>query len=102
MAPCGWWSKNCSFPSAQYWYKPLSNGDVAVLLVNNADGASDLTVQFDDIPGLPGGGLASFKYALRDVNNRADLGEFVSSFTALAVASHDSVYLRMTLLPAAR
>ena len=69
MAPCGWWLSNCSWPSAQYWYKPLSNGDTAVLLVNNDDTPADLSLQFGDVPGLSANG----KYALRDVNNKADL-----------------------------
>jgi len=90
MAPCGWWLPNCAWPSAQYWYKPLSNGDTAVLLVNNADTAQDLSLQFGDVPGLSAGG----KYVLRDVNNKADLGTFTSSFLAAGVASRDSVFLR--------
>ena len=91
MAPCGWWLPNCAWPSAQYWYKPLSNGDVAVLLVNNADSAQDLSLQFGDVPGLSAG----VKYALRDVNNKAELGAFTSSFLAPGVASRDSVFLRV-------
>lgn len=98
MSPCGWWLPNCSWPSAQYWSKPLSNGDVAVLLVNNDDVARDLTVQFDDVPMLPGGGDPSFKYKLRDVNNKADLGAFSASFTRPAVASRDSVFLRFSIV----
>ena len=90
MAPCGWWLPNCAWPSAQYWHKPLSNGDTAVLLVNNADTAQDLSLQFGDVPGLSAGG----KYALRDVNNKADLGTFTASFLAAGVASRDSVFLR--------
>lgn len=97
MSPCGWWLKNCTWPSAQYWSKPLSNGDVAVLLVNNADTAQDLSVLFVDIPNLPAAGLG--KYALRDVNKKQNIdGVFTTNFTAVQVASRDCVFLRVSLV----
>ena len=98
MAPCGWWLANCAWPASQYWHKPLSNGDMAVLLVNNDDTPQDLTVQFNDIPMLAGAGASSFKYSLRDVNNKADLGTFSTSFTRAAVPSRDSVFLRFSVV----
>jgi alpha-galactosidase len=93
FTPCGWWAKNCSFPSVQFWYKPLSNGDVAILLMNNADSAAPLTLEFHDIPGfvMRQGSLAK----VRDVWAHADLGEMDGAFSA-TVGSRDSVFLRIT------
>ena len=96
VAPCGWWLPNCSHPSRQYWSKPLSNGDVAVLLVNNDDTSQDLAVQFADIPLLPSPGGT---FEIRDVHAHASLGSsFVGSFTAKAVASRDAAFLRFSLV----
>lgn len=94
FTPCGWWAANCTFPSRQYWYKPLSNGDVAVLLMNNGDAPADLALEFHAVPGfvIPQGSLAR----VRDVWNRADLGEMDGAFVARAVPSRDSVFLRLT------
>jgi alpha-galactosidase len=96
MSPCGWWLPNCSWPSAQYWSKPLSNGDVAVLLVNNGDAPQDLTVSFGDIPLLPN---PAGTYAIRDVHAHASLGaNFTGAFTAPAVPSRDCAFLRFSLV----
>lgn len=94
FTPCGWWAKNCSFASVMYWYKPLSNGDVAVLLMNNGDAPADLTLEFHNVPGfvMPQGSLAR----LRDVWNHVDLGEQDGAWVAHSVASRDSVFLRIT------
>lgn len=96
MAPCGWWLPNCSWPAAQFWSKPLSGGDVAVLLVNNDDSPQDLTVSFADIPMLPS---PAGTFAIRDVHAHASLGSnFVGSFTARGVPSRDSAFLRLSLV----
>ena len=80
----------------QFWSKPLSNGDVAVLLVNNADGPQDLSVKFGDIPLLPTSPSGS--YAIYDVHAHKSLGgNFQGSFTATAVPSRDSAFLRISL-----
>ena len=52
FTPCGWWAATCSFPTLQYWYKPMSNGDVAVLMMNNGVAPADLTLEFHDVPGF--------------------------------------------------
>ena len=94
FTPCGWWAKNCSFPTVQYWYKPMSNGDVAILLLNTGDESADLTLEFHSIPGfnMPQGSLAK----IRDIWNHADLGLFDGAFTAQGVTTRDSVFLRLT------
>jgi alpha-galactosidase len=94
FAPCGWWAANCTFPTTQYWSKLLSNGDVAVLLMNNGDTAADLALEFHNVPSLvmPQGSQAS----LRDVWSRTTLGTFDGSYVAKGVASRDSVFLRIS------
>jgi alpha-galactosidase len=80
-------------PAWQYFYKPMlpEGAKTAVLLMNHASGAADLTVDFSDIPGVK---CTSCK--LRDIWNRKDIGTFTSSYTAKAVASHDAVFLVVT------
>jgi alpha-galactosidase len=94
FTPCGWWAKNCTFATIQYWRKPMSNGDVAVLLMNNGVAPADLALEFHSIPGfvLPQGSLAR----VRDVFNHVDLGELDGAFVARAVAPRDAVMLRLT------
>lgn len=94
FTPCGWWAANCSFPTLQYWYKPLSNGDVAVLMMNNGDSTSDLTLELHTVPSLvmPQGSQAR----LRDIWGHADLGEVDGAYVARGVTSRDSVFLRIT------
>jgi len=80
-------------PAWQYFYKPMTAGGAktAVLLMNHADAAADLTLAFADIPGVK---CTTCK--LRDLWNRKDLGSFDGSYTAKAVASHDAVFLVVT------
>jgi hypothetical protein len=74
------------------FYKPMAwdRTKVAVLLVNTDSATADLSFDFTDVPGLVAG---SGSCAIRDVWQRKDLGTFTASFTASAVASHDSSFL---------
>lgn len=92
FSPCGWWEANCTFPVAQYWYKPLSGGDTAVLLMNNAPQAVDTAVTWGQVPGLTAGG----SYKVRDIWAKADIGTFSGGYTAKALPSHDSAFLRLS------
>lgn len=74
-------------PAWQYYYKPLGKG-VAVLLMNNADAATDLTLTFSDVPGV-----TCKSCHLRDIWAREDLGVFDGSYTAKSVASHDAPFI---------
>lgn len=97
--PCGWWAANCSFPTIQYWYKPLTGGDVAVLLMNNGDVPVTLELSFHSVPSLvmPQGSLVN----VRDVYNHVDLGEMDGAFISSSpVASRDSIFLRLSPKPA--
>ena len=95
MSPCGWWLPNCTYPSVMHWYKPLPNGDTAVLLMNNGDTDEVLTLEFETVPGLlsPQGTTV----AIRDVWSRKDLGVFAGAYVPTApTASRDSIFLRLT------
>jgi alpha-galactosidase len=96
FTPCGWsWEPHsCAFATIQYWWKPLSNGDVAVLLMNNGVAPADLALEFHSVPGyvLPQGSLSR----VRDFLNHADLGELDGGYVARAVAPRDAVMLRLT------
>jgi alpha-galactosidase len=71
------------------WAKPLNaNGARAVVLLNEADAAADITVRFDEI-GLRGGSAT-----VRDLQALADKGSFNDSFTA-NVASHGTATLKI-------
>jgi alpha-galactosidase len=95
FTPCGWWAHTCTFPSIQYWWKPLStNGSVAVLLMNNGVSTVDLPLQFHDVPGLvmPQGSQAD----VRDIWNHVSLGKMDGAYVATNVAPRDSVFLILT------
>ena len=80
-------------PAWQYFYKPMEAGGKkdAVLLMNHADKAADLTLTFSDIPTA-----TCTKCSVRDVWARKDLGTFDGTFTAKGLASHDAAFLVIT------
>lgn len=85
-------------PSFQYLYKPLQSdgAKTAVLLMNHDENATDLTLDFADVPGL-----ACTTCHVRDIWGRKDLGTFTKSFIARGVASHDCAFLIVTPAAAA-
>jgi alpha-galactosidase len=71
------------------WAKPLNaTGARAVVLLNEAAAAADVTVRFDEI-GLQGGTAK-----VRDLQAQMDLGSFKDSFTT-NVASHGTATLKI-------
>ena len=101
FSPCGWGPefRNCTYASQMYWYKALPGGDVAVLLMNNAEAPALLTLEWDAVPGLlsPQGSLVR----VRDIWNRINLGVVEGAFVPTApTAPHDSIFLRLTPLAA--
>jgi len=80
-------------PSWEYFYKPMLPGGAktAVLLMNHGDGAVDLSLGFQDIPGV---GCTTCH--VRDIWAHKDLGTFTGSYEAKAVASHDAAFLVIT------
>jgi alpha-galactosidase len=80
-------------PVFQYLYKPMeANGaKVAVMLINHGNATADLKLDFADVPGL-----ACSTCNVRDIWAHEDLGAMKGSYTAKAVASHDSALLIIT------
>ena len=72
----------------EIWQKFLSNGDVALLLLNRQNQVSDLRVDWADV------GLKD-NVSVRDVWQHQDLGKYAQSYTAKAVLAHGSVMLRV-------
>jgi alpha-galactosidase len=71
------------------WAKPLNgNGERAVVLLNEAATAADITVRFDEI-GLRGGAAT-----VRDLQRKADKGSFADSYT-VNVPSHGTATLKI-------
>ena len=97
FSPCGWGPefKNCTYASQMYWYKPLPGGDVAVLMMNNADTPALLSLEWDLVPGLlpPQGSLVR----VRDIWGHQNLGVIEGAFLPDApTAPRDSIFLRLT------
>lgn len=80
-------------PTWQAFYKPMLPGGAAdaVLLMNHAGTAQDLSFNFADVPSV-----TCSKCHVRDIWAKKDLGTFTGSFTASAVGSHDSAFLKIT------
>jgi alpha-galactosidase len=72
------------------WSKVLSGENVrAVALKNSAEEPANITVHWDKIS-LPAGPAR-----VRDLWERADLGEFINSFTATDVSPHGVVLIKI-------
>jgi hypothetical protein len=80
---------------AQGWRKELANGDVAVALLNMADGrAAKLPFSFADAGFAPDSNVA-----LRDLFGKKDLGTFAGGYTSGAIPPHGSVLYRLSFVP---
>jgi alpha-galactosidase len=78
--------------NTQLWMKPLSNGDIAVILYNKDDSASrNITAQWSAI-GWPAGSTAT----VYDLWAHASLGNIVGSATASNVPPHGVAMWRLT------
>jgi len=80
-------------PTWQAFYKPILPGGAAtaVLLMNHDSTTQDLSFNFADVPSV-----TCTKCDVRDIWARRDLGTFTGSFTAKALESHDSAFLKIT------
>lgn len=76
----------------EVWGKPLSDGSVAVILLNRGDVAAPITVQFSDLPWLK----ATTGCKVRDLWARKDLGSASQSYTSGPIESHDNAMLKIT------
>ena len=72
----------------QQWSKKLSETSAAVLIMNNADDAQSVTLNFNTVPAFLSSDPVSLK--VRDVWNHADLGEM--STITVKLESHDSAF----------
>jgi alpha-galactosidase len=77
----------------QYLYKPMSDdgSKVAVLMMNSGDSASDLTLDFADVPGLKEG-----KAVVYCVWHHKEYGTFDGSFT-VNVKAHDAAFFMISV-----
>jgi len=78
-------------PQWQFFYKPVGDGKIAVLLMNHDKSAHDLLLTFSEVPGL-----TCQKCKVRCLYMHKDMGEHEGSFTAQAVPSHDSRMFMLT------
>jgi len=78
-------------PAWQFLYKPVDATTTAVLLMNSADAAATLTLNFDDVPGFVGTPVA-----VRDLFARQDLGVVADDSMTLDVAAHDAAFLLLS------
>ena len=115
LPACGWGATpgrtdaRCSVPRTSAWYKPLSGRDsrrssMAVLLINNAPAATNISFAWADVPGLrPRAASPNVKRAapvrscvVYDVWAHASLGRVRGDgYTSVGVPSHDSAFLTL-------
>ena len=95
---CDWTvTVTCAWPSRMHWYKPLSGRDargstVALLLMNNADDVSPLSVEWAAVPGLG----SPESCAVYDVWERRSVGRHSKRFAAKDVESRGSVFVTLS------
>jgi alpha-galactosidase len=75
-------------PSREIWLRELANGEWAVVLLNTADAAADLTIPFSKMWVLNG------KFQIRDIWDKKDIGTNEKDFTK-HLESHDVAFLRL-------
>ncbi|CAF1005733.1 unnamed protein product, partial [Didymodactylos carnosus] len=76
----------------EVWSGPLTDGSIAVLLLNRGPDNESITVKWIDI-GIP----EQYNATVRDLWQHADLGVFNQSYTAPVVDSHGVIMLRVTV-----
>lgn len=75
----------------QTWFRPLENGDVAVVLYNsNNNTAVDIKFTFDQV-----GWSSSDSASVRDLWEKQDLGTFVGGYSS-SVKINDALLLRLS------
>lgn len=102
-------SPSFSTVGLQLWTKAQPGGAVAALVLNNNNtvaGGATMTLDFAELlfdggEGGVEGGAARGGVAVRDLHSRAELGEFMGSFTTAAIPQHDGAFLLLTPVVAA-
>jgi hypothetical protein len=82
-------SNGVGHPRGYAFYKPLSDGSIAVVLLNRTSTPATINLTFADV-GLTGSVL------VRDLWAKADVGSFSGSYSATNVPAHDNVMLKLT------
>lgn len=77
-------------PKAQYYYKPLLNGDIALLLINNDQDDAKMVLDMSTVPGISIG----YQYKVLDVWQQATIQQVHASgsTTTDSIPSHGSVF----------
>lgn len=86
--------KGCS---GDQWARNLSNGDIAVLILNRADNTTTQT-RLDFAALLPGDTSTAAQYAVRDVQTNADLG-VACGHIDFTLTPHKTAFVRLTRMP---
>jgi len=94
---CAWgFNQMCQHAATMVWKKEMPEGKIAILLMNNMNVSTDLSIMWSELP-IPLGGhfrCSSGGCPVRDVYNHKDLGAFNDGgFTATNVAPHDSAFI---------
>lgn len=76
-------------PKGYAFYKPLSDGSIAVVLLNRTDAPATIVLTFADL-GMTG------SVTVRDLWAKSDVGTYTTSYTATAIPAHDNVMLKLT------
>lgn len=78
--------------SGEQWFRPLANGDVAVLVLNRESTAINARVDFVD---FLTGDAATAVYEARDVQQRRNIGK-VCRHVSFNLQSHETAFLRLS------
>jgi alpha-N-acetylgalactosaminidase len=73
---------------ATVWVRQLQDGEFAVALFNRGEAARDIVARFSSFTSVT-------TFSITDLYAHQNLGTFTGSFTARAVAAHDTVMLRL-------
>lgn len=108
-----------AFPSFQFFYKPISSSEIALLLMNHHDDPQDFAVDLRRVPGLLGQVCGSHQFedskkssgsdsppcCARDIWSKKDLGPVgidnngIPTFHATKIGRHDSFFLTIKPCP---
>jgi len=83
-----------SSPSWQQFYKPITDKETAVLVMNHASTTQTIYIDFSKIPSFKG--MASNSVHVRDIWAHAD-GGLVSGGVTVKLSTHDSAFFTLTL-----
>lgn len=80
----------------EVWAKPLADGSMAVLLLNDTTAATDITVHWREVVYNTEYKLEAGEYEVRDLWLHENLGAYADLYTATDVPSHGTVLLKVS------